>query len=71
MGGGGYNNMTELPSSPSQRLMIAKSNDIYIPALLALDGMDANRRSAARSLASNESWSFFIKVIGIDHVRIY
>jgi uncharacterized protein (DUF362 family) len=41
MGSGGYNYMTELHSSPSQRLMIAEANAVYNPALILLDGVEA------------------------------
>jgi len=47
MGSGCYINMAELHSSSSQLLMIVEASDIYISASLALDGLDANRRSAA------------------------
>ncbi len=41
MGSGGYNYMTELHGSPSQRLMIAEANAVYNPALILLDGVEA------------------------------
>lgn len=40
-GSGGYNYMTELHSSPYQRLMIAEANTAYTPALVVLDGVEA------------------------------
>ena len=40
-GGGGYNYMDELHSSPYQRLMIAEANLVYTPALVVLDGVEA------------------------------
>ena len=40
-GGGGYNYMNELHSSPNQRLMIAEANLAYTPALIVLDGVEA------------------------------
>ena len=39
--GDGYNYMTELHSSPHQRLMIAEINQAYTPALVVLDGVEA------------------------------
>jgi uncharacterized protein (DUF362 family) len=41
MGSGGYNYMSELHSSPHQRLMIAETNLAYEPALVVLDGVEA------------------------------
>lgn len=41
MGSGGYNYMSELHSSPFQRLMIAEINAVYDPALVTLDGVEA------------------------------
>jgi uncharacterized protein (DUF362 family) len=41
MGSGGYNYMSELHSSPHQRLMIAEANLAYRPALVVLDGVEA------------------------------
>jgi uncharacterized protein (DUF362 family) len=41
MGSGGYNYMTELHGSPSQRLMIAEANAVYNPTLILLDGVEA------------------------------
>lgn len=41
MGRGGYNYMSELHSSPFQRLMIAEVNAVYDPALVVLDGVEA------------------------------
>ena len=46
--------MTELHTSPSQLLMTAEANDIYIPALLELNGMDANRWNAASWISGFE-----------------
>jgi uncharacterized protein (DUF362 family) len=40
-GSGGYNYMSELHSSPYQRLMIAEANVPYTPALVLLDGVEA------------------------------
>jgi uncharacterized protein (DUF362 family) len=40
-GSGGHNYMTELHSSPYQRLMIAEANTAYTPALVVLDGVEA------------------------------
>ena len=40
-GGGGYNYMDELHSSPYQRLMIAEANLVYTPVLVVLDGVEA------------------------------
>jgi uncharacterized protein (DUF362 family) len=40
-GGRSYNYMTELHSSPDQRLMIAEINTAYSPALIVLDGVEA------------------------------
>ena len=40
-GGGGYNYMNELHSSPYQRLMIAEANLAYTPALVVMDGVEA------------------------------
>jgi len=40
-GSNGYNYMTELHSSPYQRLMIAETNLAYTPALILLDGVEA------------------------------
>jgi uncharacterized protein (DUF362 family) len=40
-GSGGHNYMTELHSSPYQRLMIAEANLAYTPALVVLDGVEA------------------------------
>ena len=39
--GEAYNYMTELHSSPDQRIMIAEINAAYQPALVVLDGVDA------------------------------
>jgi uncharacterized protein (DUF362 family) len=39
--GGGYNYMSELHSSPYQRLMIAEINTAYAPALIVMDGVEA------------------------------
>ena len=39
--GEGYNYMTELHSSPDQRIMIAEINSAYQPALVVLDGVEA------------------------------
>jgi len=39
--GDGYNYMTELHDSPSQRSMIAEINAAYAPALLVMDGVEA------------------------------
>lgn len=39
--GDSYNYMSELHSSPHQRLMIAEINQAYRPALVLLDGVDA------------------------------
>ncbi len=39
--GTGYNYMTELHNSPSQRTMIAEINAAYAPALIVLDGVEA------------------------------
>jgi len=40
-GSGGYNYMSELHSSPYQRLMIAEANIPYSPAMILLDGVEA------------------------------
>ena len=40
-GRGGHNYMTELHTSPHQRLMIAEANRAYVPALVVLDGVEA------------------------------
>ena len=40
-GRGGYNYMSELHTSPYQRLMIAEANRAYVPALVVLDGVEA------------------------------
>jgi uncharacterized protein (DUF362 family) len=37
----GYGYMSELHSSPAQRLMIAEINTAYVPALVVLDGVEA------------------------------
>jgi len=39
--GEGYNYMSELHSSPDQRMMIAEINSVYQPALVVLDGVEA------------------------------
>lgn len=39
--GNSYNYMSELHSSPHQRLMIAEINKVYQPALVLLDGVEA------------------------------
>ncbi len=39
--GESYNYMTELHSSPNQRIMIAEINSAYQPALVVLDGLEA------------------------------
>jgi uncharacterized protein (DUF362 family) len=39
--GEGYNYMTELHDSPSQRSMIAEINAAYAPTLVVLDGVEA------------------------------
>ena len=39
--GDSYNYMSELHSSPDQRLMIAEINSAYVPELIVLDGVEA------------------------------
>lgn len=44
LGPDGYDYMRELHGSPAQRLMIAEINQVYRPALVLLDGMEAFTR---------------------------
>jgi uncharacterized protein (DUF362 family) len=66
-GGGGYNYMNELHSSPYQRLMIAEANLAYTPALVLLDGVEAFIDNGPD--IGTKVWGEVI-IAGIDRVAI-
>jgi uncharacterized protein (DUF362 family) len=66
-GGRAYNYMTELHSSPDQRLMIAEINAAYAPALVVLDGVEAFIDRGPE--AGTKVWGDAV-IVGADRVAV-
>ena len=74
----GYNYMGELHGSPAQRLMIAEINQIYRPALVLLDGLEAfvqggpesGPKAAPRVLLAGTD-RVAVDAVGVAILRLY